>query len=118
MKKYGIAGFYFCDACWDSKKTAEEKGKQYFYSALPIQDIDNIDSSKYFSHVVSSLDIPKSSTPIPVDTFRKALNEIYSNQEEVEENLQNTIKSAYHLCAIKSDNDFMQEYFRQRERVL
>lgn len=117
-EKYGIDGFYFCDACWDSRKTTEDKGKQYFYSALPIQDMDKIESSKYFSHVINSLNIPKSSKPIPVSIFRHALNTIYSDTEQVEENLQNTIKSAYHLCAIKSDNDFMQEYFRQREKIL
>ena len=117
-KKYNIDGWYFCDACCDSKKTTEQQYKQYFYAALPIQDMNNINSSEYFSDVISSLDVPKSSKPIPVDAFRKALNKIYSNPEQVEKNLHETIYSARRLCSRNSDNDFIQEYFRRKERVL
>ncbi len=117
-EKYGIDGYYFCDACWDSKQGAEQTNRDYFYAALPIQDIDRIGQSKYFSEPVSKMDIPKTSKPISVDTFRKALNKIYSNQEQVEEDLQRTVKAAYNLCEIKSDNDFIKEHFRQREHAL
>lgn len=117
-EKYGIDGYYFCDACWDSKQSAEQTNRNYFYAALPIQDINRIGQSKYFSEPVSKMDIPKTSKSISIGTFRKALNKIYSNQEQVEEDLQRTVEAAYNLCEIKSDNDFMKEHFRQREHTL
>lgn len=117
-EKYGIDGYYFCDACWDSKQSAEQTNRNYFYAALPIQDINRIGQSKYFSEPVSKMNIPKTSKSISIGTFRKALNKIYSNQEQVEEDLQRTVEAAYNLCEIKSDNDFMKEHFRQREHTL
>ena len=114
-EKYGIDGYYFCDACWDSKKDNEQTNRDYFYAALPIQDIDEIEQAKYFSDVVKNMNIPQSSVSISIDTFRRALNTVYSNHQQVESDLQGTVMTGYNSCSFKSKNCFMQEYKRQRE---
>lgn len=118
-EKYGIDGYYFCDACWDSKKDSKQTNKNYFYAALPIQDIDEIGQAKYFSDVVKDMNIPQSSVPISIDTFRRALNTVYSDHQQVESDLQRTVRAGYNSCSFKSKNCFMQEYKRQcEERAL
>lgn len=114
-EKYGINGYYFCDACWDCKSRPEQQLKKYFYAALPMQDIDKIGSKKYFSHIIDSKKYTPNSKPISVKTFRKALNNIYSDQKRVELNLQSAIKQSVNDCAENSDNDFLQEYYRQKD---
>lgn len=116
--KYNIDGYYFCDACWDSKQDINQKNKNYFYSALPIQDVKGIGQSVYFNNVIKSMDIPKESKPILINSYRKALNIIYKDKNQVENDLQDTVQFAYNACNIGSKNDFMQEYYRQREQTL
>lgn len=110
--KYGIDGYYFCDSCWDSKTQEDEKTRKYFYSALPIQDIDKIEQSIYFNDAVSSLDIPKSSKPISLKTFRSALNTIYSDKDAIEKDLQGAIKTSSLRCKRNADNAFTKAHLK------
>lgn len=122
-KKYGINGYYFCDACWDSKESVEDTTKNYFYAALPIQDIDRVGQSEYFSHELDYMGIPKQSIPISISTFKKALISLYSKIEKeqfdkqiVYNNLKYSIQFAYEHCEIKSANAFMKTYLEQRQK--
>ena len=110
-EKYGIDGYYFCDACWDSKNSPDQSYNTYTYSAIPIQDIKEIPQSKFFSSEIESYDIPPRSNPIPIEVYRQALNNIYQNPQQVEEALNQTIKNSYYYYSRYAENDFAQNYY-------
>ena len=124
-EKYGIDGYYFCDACWDSKKFPEEEFKRYFFAALPIQDIDNIEklvSARFFAHEIKKLDIDKESKPISITTFKKALISLYSkikkddfDKQQVYNDLQFSIRRSFTGNKMPVENDFTRIYLEQRQ---
>ena len=45
-EKYGIDGYYYSDACWDSQKMATRKKKSLNYCLIPLDDKDEIKNKK------------------------------------------------------------------------
>lgn len=45
-EKYGIDGFYYVDACWDSIKKSKEPFLRYLFAALPLNDSKCFKSKK------------------------------------------------------------------------
>lgn len=116
-KKYKINGYYFCDTSWDSKRSSADTTNNYFYSALPIQDIHKIRQSKYFSHNLENLNIPLFSKPISVKKYYDALINLYSqinvanfDEKKIKKDLLFTIAEARFSCEMSSENAFMNEY--------
>lgn len=45
-EKYGIDGYYYADACWDSVKKNKEPYRNYLFSLLPLADVEKFKSRK------------------------------------------------------------------------
>ena len=78
-EKYKLNGNYFCDACWDSGNPNKDRNryseKNYFYSALPMQDCKKL---KQFELLKFKLNKYKNySRPISYKTFETALKNAY-----------------------------------------
>jgi len=112
-EKYGINGEYFCDACNDSNY------KQYFYAALPLQDIQHIEQSRYFNDVLERYKGEKESKPIPIKAFQQALISLYSKIEGENFNkdkITRRLNISIHASLSKGDNAFSVEY-RHRSQI-
>lgn len=120
-EKYGIDGWYFCDATWDSRLDESIDYKTYVYAALPIQDIEKVEQTKYFGDAKTLAErygIPSSSTAITFQTFRQALLNVYGDEEKVELWLDYSRQKAHAVCDESSDNCFIMEHKRRIEALM
>ena len=124
--KYGIDGCYLCDSCWDSE-LSQRGVRNYFYSAMPLQDIQYDSHSRYFNEDMNIKDYgdnivkyPDYSTPIPLETFETALSTAYNkmndseydeyfNKEFITRSLKMTVSHGNSIFDKQAENCFTQK---------
>ena len=130
-EKYGISGWYYVDACWDSQKQELEKGRKYSFCLIPLSDKNQLKNETVipekefeifykkipvaeleFSHrlgiLMSQLDMRDASQDIWNDCFNKFSNP--ENMVNACEKLKKVLKKAEVPANVYDGNLYVPEH--------